>query len=133
MTRRYGIDTSILLRLITAQPPDTSAYCVEQLSELIANGAEVFASNQVIGETYIATQHHYKVSKTDASTALMRTLTSGLVSPLNGSAVIEALAATGGAGLFDRLIADDYTRAGLEVLTLDRKMAALADKHKLLT
>ena len=35
--------------------------------------------------------------------------------------------------MFDRLIADDYTRAGLEVLTLDRKMAALADKHKLLT
>ena len=28
-------------------------------------------------------------------------------------------------GLFDRLIADDYARAGVEVLTLDRKMAAL--------
>ena len=133
MTRRYGIDTSILLRLITAQPRDTSAYCVEQLSELIANGAEVFASNQVIGETYIAVQHYYKVSKIDASIALKHTLTSGLVAPLNGSAVIEALSTTGGAGLFDRLIADDYTRAGLEVLTLARKMAALADTHKLLT
>ena len=131
MTRRYGIDTSILLRLITAQPPDTSANCVEQLSELIVNGAEVFASNQVIGETYIAAQHHYKVSKIDASIALIHTLTSGLVSPLNGSAVIDALSATGGAGLFDRLIADDYTRAGLEILTLDRKMAALSNVQSL--
>ncbi len=131
MTRRYGIDTSVLLRLITAQPPDAYEYCIEQLTGLIDTGAEVFASNQVIGETYIAAQHHYKVSRVDASVALTRTLTSGLVSPLNGSAVIEALAATGGAGLFDRLIADDYTSAGLEILTLDRKMAALPEVQTL--
>ena len=36
-----------------------------------------------------------------------------------------ALAAEGGCGLLDRLIADDYGRANLEVLTLDRRMAAL--------
>ena len=28
-------------------------------------------------------------------------------------------------GLFDRLIADDYARTGLETLTLDRRMASL--------
>ena len=50
---------------------------------------------------------------------------SGLVAPLNGQAVIEALAASGSPGLFDRLIADDYARAGLETLTLDRRMASL--------
>lgn len=54
-------------------------------------------------------------------------LRSGLLSPLNGRAVFEALEASGSPGLFDRLIADDYTRAGLEVLTLDRRMATLAD------
>ena len=126
MTRRYGIDTSVLLRLITAQPPAASAHCIEQLSELIGTGAEIFASNQVIGETYIAAQHHYRVSKADASQALLRALSSGLVAPL-GSTVIEALTAVGGPGLFDRLITDDYTRAGLEVLTLDRKMATLSN------
>ena len=64
-------------------------------------------------------QHHYRVSKADASQALLRALSSGLVAPL-GSTVIEALTAVGVPGLFDRLITDDYTRAGLEVLTLDR-------------
>ena len=131
MTRRFGIDTPVLLRLITAQPPAASAHCIEQLSRLIDTGAEVFASNQVIGETYIAAQHHYRVSKADASQALLQALGSGLVAPLNGSTVIEALTATGGPGLFDRLITDDYTRAGLEVLTLDRKMATLSNVESL--
>ncbi len=131
MTRRYGIDTSVLLQLITAQPPDSSAYCVQRLSALVDSGAEVFASNQVIGETYVAAQHHYNVSKADASVALLRALSSGLVAPLNGQSVIEALAASGGPGLVDRLIADDYSRVGLEVLTLDRKMAALSDVRQL--
>ena len=84
MTRRYGIDTSVLLRLITAQPPDSYSYCIEHLSGLIDSGAEVFASNQVIGETYIAAQHHYRVSRNDASQALFQVLSSGLVAPLNG-------------------------------------------------
>ena len=131
MTRRYGIDTSVLLRLITAQPPDSSAYCVQRLSALVDSGAEVFASNQVIGETYVAAQHHYSVSKAHAAVALFRALSSGLVAPLNGQSVMEALAKSGGPGLFDRLIADDYSRVGLEVLTLDRKMAALSDVRQL--
>ena len=37
----------------------------------------------------------------------------------------------GGPGLFDRLIVDEYARAGLEVLTLDRKMAILPDTRRL--
>ena len=126
MTRRYGIDTSVLIRLITAQPPDSYTYCIEQLTGLISAGAEILASNQVIGEAYIAVQHHYKVPRNDASQALLQVLSSGLVAPLNGSAALEALTAVGGPGLFDRLISDDYTRAGLEVLTLDRKMATLS-------
>ena len=88
-------------------------------------GAEVFASNQVIGEAYIAVQHHYGVSEADARVELLNTFRSGLVAPLNGQAVIEALSASGSPGLFDRLIADDYSRAGLETLTLDRRMASL--------
>ena len=31
-------------------------------------------------------QHHYKVSKSDASVALIHALSSGLVTPLNGNA-----------------------------------------------
>ncbi len=33
--------------------------------------------------------------------------------------------------MFDRLIAEGYTREGLEVLTLDRQMAGLTDVRRL--
>ena len=94
-------------------------------------GGAVYASNQVIGETYAALRHHYGVTRDDACTGLLRAFDSGLVAPLNGPAVIEALSASGGPGLFDRLIADDYSRAGLETLTLDRKMATLSNVQRL--
>ncbi|MGH7961106.1 MAG: PIN domain-containing protein [Candidatus Binatia bacterium] len=132
MPARFGIDTSILVRLTTGDPEDGFRRCVSRLTALVEReDAEVFASNQVIGETYIALQHHYGVPKPDARTALMSVLQSGLVGPLNGVSVFEALEAQSGCGLLDRLIVDDYRRSDLVTLTLDRKMAALADARML--
>ena len=123
MIRRYGIDTSVLVRLLTGDPEKDFQYCVSRLRTLIdEQGGEIFASNQVVGEAYVAVRHHYGVSKAAARAALLDVLRSGLVSPVNGRSVIEALETSSGAGLLDRLIADDYSRAGMEVLTLDRKM-----------
>jgi predicted nucleic acid-binding protein len=132
MTARFGIDTSILVRLATGDPEDGFEQCVRKLTALIErDDAEVFASNQVIGEAYIALQHHYGVSKSDARAALVSVLKSGLVAPLNGSGVLVALATHAGCGLLDRLIADDYRRAELITLTLDRKMSALPQVRRL--
>ena len=50
-----------------------------------------------------------------------------MVAPLNGSTVIEVITVIGGSGLFDRLISDNHTRTGLEILTLDPIMATLPD------
>ncbi len=132
MTQRFGIDTSVLVRLITKDPESEFERCVEALRVLVEDqGDEVFASNQVIGETYIAVQHHYGVSSADARASLLDALRSGLVAPLNGRSVLDALEASGGPGLFDRLIADDYSRAMLQTLTLDRRMASLPDVRRL--
>jgi len=131
MTQRYGIDTSWLVRLITGAPPDAYAHCVNRLSALVVGGAEIFASNQVIGEAFVAVRHHYGVAAVDARSELSKALRSGLVAPLNGRAAFEALEASGGPGLFDRLIADHYTRRGFAILTLDRKMASLPDVRPL--
>lgn len=126
MTPRFGIDTSILVRLAAGDPEEGFQQCVRALTALVESaGAEVFASNQVIGEAYIALQHHYGVAKSDARDGLASVLRSGLVAPLNGAAVFEALGTESGCGLLDRLIADDYRRADLATLTLDRKMASL--------
>jgi predicted nucleic acid-binding protein len=132
VTQRFGIDTSILVRLVTGDPEAGFASCVEALTKLIEReGAEVYASNQVIGEAYVAIQHHYGVPKAEARAALVSVLRSGIVKPLNGADAFSALEATGGCGLLDRLIADDYRRAGLTTLTLDRAMGALAGARRL--
>ena len=99
--------------------------CVDRLSALSAADVEVLVSNQVIGEAYVALQHHYGISKEDARAGLHTTLTSGLVAPLNGRAVLDTLTASGGPGLFDRLITNDYARAGMDTLTLDQRTASL--------
>ena len=120
------------MRLLTGEPPDAFEDGVRRLTAMIEDdGAELFASNQVIGEAYVAVRHHYGVTRDDARAGLLDVLSSGLVAPLNGRAVIEALEVTGGAGLFDRLIPDDYARAGMEVLTLVRRMSALPGARRL--
>ena len=126
MIRRYGIDTSVLVRLLTGVPEADFAQSVQGLSAIVRDeGAGVVASNQVIGEAYVAVQHHYGVTKADTRAGLLHVLRSGLVSPLNGTRVLDAIGSAGGAGLLDRLIADDYTREDLDVLTLDKAMASL--------
>ena len=132
MTLRYGIDTSVLVRLITSLPEAEYRRCQAELARMVEQEhAELFASNQVIGEAYVAVQFHYGVSKADARVALTGALTSGLIVPLNGQPVLDVLQETGGAGLIDRLIAEDYSRTVSETLTLDRRMAALPGVRRL--
>jgi len=133
MTPRYGIDTSILVRLLTGRPRDTYLACRNALQRLIEDrGVRIFASNMVIGEAYVAVQHHYAVSKEDARDGLLKVLKSGMVSPLHGRSVLAAIASRSGAGLLDRLIADEYQRAELVTFTLDRRMSLLAATELLL-
>lgn len=132
MALRYGVDTSILVRLVAREPQGDFERCVRRLGALVEErGCEILASNQVIGEAYAALMHHYGVASADARSGLLDALTSGLVAPLNGPAVLEALSAAGDPGLFDRLIVNDYSRAGLESLTLDRSMASLSGAQRL--
>ena len=134
MTPRFGIDTSILVRLLTGKPEQLHARCVSALRDLIeGQGAQILVANIVIGEAYIAVQHHYGVSKADVRTGMLTMLRSGLVSPLNGQSALTAIESRFGAGLIDRLIADDYRHARMVTLTLDRKMSALPAARLLVT
>ena len=88
MTQRYGIDTSVLVRLATGVPPLQFQRSVTQLTALVEKeGAQIVASNQVIGETYIALQHHYGADKLDARAAIAGVLQSGLIEALSGHTV----------------------------------------------
>lgn len=132
MTRRFGIDTSVLVRLLTGDPPADFDRCADALRRLIeAEDAVIPASNQVIGEAYIAVEHHYGVSRAEARSGLLDVLRSGLVGPLNGRPVLMAMEASDLPGLMDRLIADDYADSSLEMLTLDRRLPSLPGVRRL--
>ena len=132
MPRRCGIDTSILVRPATGEPAQGFDRVVAALTHLVeVEHVALFASHMVIGEVYVALQHHHAVSKADAKAALRSVLTSGLVVPSGGDAVLDALATSRGCGLLDRLIALQYASDELGTLTLDRKMAALPNVTRL--
>lgn len=121
----YGIDTSVFVRLLTGHPDKDFAATSAALEALFDRepATELVVSNQVIGESYITLQHHYKLSKTDARKGIREFLVHGLVSPLNGAPILDVLDEDGGAGLMDRLIVQDYQARKIKVLTNDRKMA----------
>ena len=123
MTRPYGIDTSVLVRLLTEAPPEEFERCVGRLKSMAESGYTALVSNQVIGEAYIVLQYHYAVSKDDARRSLLQTFESGLVRPLHGASTLRALEDSVGGGVIDRLVLEGYAHVGLTTLTLDKKMS----------
>jgi predicted nucleic-acid-binding protein len=122
----YGIDTSIFVRLLTGIPAADYQTAVNRLASLRTSQPEpITVANIVVAEAYAVLQHHYRLNKADSRAAILSVLTSGLIEPMHGDAVLNALRATKEPGLTDRLIALDYANQRATVLTLDRKMAAL--------
>ncbi len=128
----YGIDTSIFVRLLTGLPAADYQATLKRLTAIRGSQPEhITVANIVIAEAYAVLQHHYGVNKADTRNAMLAVLTSGLVEPLHGDAVLDALREAKEPGLTDRLIAFDYDRHQTIVLTLDRKMASLLGCERL--
>ncbi|MFZ5805666.1 MAG: PIN domain-containing protein [Verrucomicrobiota bacterium] len=125
--RVYGIDTSVFVRLLTGDPLKEYEKTVAALENLLNQGSDVkiAVSNIVMGEAYFVLQHHYGIPRRSAREAMLSVFESGFVEPLNGKEIFEMLTIEKGAGLMDRLIAQDYYRQNVLVLTRDFKMAAL--------
>lgn len=125
--RIFGLDSSVFVRLLTGHPEPDFQRTLAALKRLheAAPSTEFVVSNQVIGEAYVALQHFYGISKSDARESILQVFDRGGVLPLNGEPVIRILKAKTGAGLVDRLIAQDYAKQDAIALTHDKKMAKL--------
>ena len=122
----YGIDTSVFVRVLTGLPAAEYQRTVKRLAALRAAQAEhITVANIAIAEAYAVLQHHYALSKADARAAILAALTSGLIAPTDGDAVLDARRETKEPGLTDQLIALAYAHRRATVLTLDRKIATL--------
>jgi predicted nucleic-acid-binding protein len=126
---RYGVDTSIVLRVLTGKPESLAAVVRTRLEELWLDGVILDVCDLVVSETYFALQHSYRLSKDSALNALVK------LSEHPGfrlsSQVIAALQtpnlATAKPGFLDRVIHGTYVTDDESVmLTCEKDARKLA-------
>jgi predicted nucleic-acid-binding protein len=117
-----GLDTSVLVRLLVGEPAILASKAQERLLEAHRLRQAVIVSDLVIAEAYHALKYHYDLEPSDIRHALLAMLTSGMVQPEPGSAVLSVLQEkkSGKAGFVDRLIQAHYGIDGITTLTLDK-------------
>jgi len=118
-----GLDTSVVIRLLTEDIPHLVAIAKTRILEAHAQGERLVVSDLVVHESYFALQQ-YGIAKDQARELLERMLTSGSIH-LEPATSLPALAAATGAGLVDRLIVERYRALGASVWTFDQKQGSL--------
>lgn len=122
----FGIDTSVLVRLLVGEPAPLAAKARERLVEAHRLRQAVVVSDVVIAEAYHALKFHYEIESAAIRASMQQMLASGLIQPEPGSAVLATLAGKPGkAGFVDRLIQARYEADGLTTWTLDKAQAKI--------
>ena len=129
----YGVDTSVLVRLLVGEPATLAAKAKERLLAAHRLRQLVVASDLVIAEAFYALKYHYESDPADVCKSLQAMLTSGLVQPEPGSAVLSVLQSkvTGKVGFVDRLIQARYEADGLTTLTFDKAQSKLGRAERI--
>lgn len=118
-----GLDTSVVVRLLTGEPSTAARAAARRLEAAADAGERVVVCDLVVVEAYHALHHHYGVPQAEARALLRRLLVSGVVHP-EPAEMVPALTAAG-AGLADRVIHARYRGLGAVTVTFDRRRGAL--------
>ena len=129
-----GIDTSVVLRLLTGEPVAQARAALGWLRKAKASGITPIISDLVVSEVCFALQHHFGVSKAEALRHIALLLTGGDI--LADGAVAMVLTtpglATAKPGFLDRLIHEQYLRGGAAGMVTFEKAARTLPKVDLL-
>ena len=125
----FGLDTSVVLRLLTGQPQELASRALARYQEGIANGDAFCVSDIVASETYYAIQHHYGKTKGEALSAL-KAFSSG-----EGISFSQNFAASintpdihrAKPGFVDRMLASGYREQGQITLSCEKSFRRLSD------
>ena len=112
----FGLDTSVVLRLLTGQPQELAVHALARYQEGIANGDSFYVSDVVASEAYYAIQHHYGKTKEEALSAL-KDFSSG-----EGISFSQK-----NPGFVDRMLASGYREQGQITLSCEKSFRRLAD------
>ncbi len=62
----HGLDTSVVMRLLTGDPPDQAEVAATFVAESKAAGDRLLVTDLVVAEVYFALHSKYKVPKAEA-------------------------------------------------------------------
>ena len=126
---RYGVDTSIVLRVLTGKPESLALVVRARLEELWLDGVVLDVCDLVVSETYFALQHSYCLSKARALNALVKlSVHPGFRLSSHAIAALQTPnLATAKPGFLDRVIHGTYvTDAESVMLTCEKDARKLA-------
>ena len=129
--KAVGLDTSVVLRLLVGEPEKQAHTAQAYLNNCSLDGIQVFISDIVVGETYHALLYHYETTKREAVDALLKLLTSPMISTTGHAVSILSEYQGTGAGLMDRLIRMNFLEQAHEVITFDKDFSKLPNVKRL--
>ena len=122
-----GLDTSVVLRLLTGTPTGQAHRALAEVTQRLRSGIRVSVSDLVVSEAYFALQHHYGVPKAEALRLLAAFLTQSGITCTGAAAAVLTTPnlATAKPGFVDRLIHADTTRYAGELLKFETATGCL--------
>jgi predicted nucleic acid-binding protein len=124
---RIGLDTSVVLRLLTGEPASLALLAARRVESSLRGGDTVLVSDLVVSEAYFALQHHFGLSKARALEVLGEFLRQSGIEAAGSAGRILGLPnlALARPGLVDRLIHGEYLGVADEMLTFEKAAARL--------
>jgi predicted nucleic-acid-binding protein len=131
--KAIGLDTSVVLRLLTGVPENQARVALDHLGALAGERKKPLISDLVVVEAYIALTYHYGVPKQVALEKLLELLESGVVFPDPNGAALRTLKSEekAKAGFPDQLIRSQYLLIAEEVLTFDADFGKMEKVRRL--
>lgn len=125
---RFGLDTSVVLRLLMGTPEAEAAAARVFIASVTEQRGECVISDVAVAESFFALKTHYGVDDERAARALIEL---GRARPMHISAAATRALDTvvqrsAGAGFVDRLIHAGYQSDLAGLVTFDRKAARLS-------
>ena len=123
----HGLDTSVLMRILTRQPTRLATNVIVKIHRLQLAGDRFFISDLVLSEAYFALQDHYDISKANAIAALNALCNApGFeVTPHAKEALSTPDLERAHPGFVDRMICGDYLNRGLKTFACEKSFGRM--------
>jgi predicted nucleic-acid-binding protein len=125
----FGLDTSVVLRLLTGQPQELTAHALARYQDGIAAGDDFCVRDVVAAEAYFALQQHYRKTKEEALEALKGfssgegiSFSQNFAVSINTPDIHKA-----NPGFVDRMLVSGYREHGQITLSCEKSFKRLAD------